>query len=92
MKHQNVRRARTAPFENPPPTPKRFLRRRQVCAKVGLGATRLWELERAGDFPARIVLTPRCVVWDEGQIEAWMAKRAAAPIAPIVPPGRGRSR
>lgn len=79
--------------------PKRFLRREQVVAKVGISKTAIYLLERAGKFPAHINITPRCAVYDEAAIEAWMAKRISAP-GPAAPapdvrqrrhaPGRGK--
>lgn len=57
--------------------PKRFLRRPAVLAKLGISRTHLYELERAGDFPAHFLLSPRCAVWDEAAVDGWMEKRAA---------------
>ena len=56
--------------------PKRFLRRPAVLTKIGISRTHLYELERAGDFPAHFMLSPRCAAWDEAAVENWMAKRA----------------
>jgi predicted DNA-binding transcriptional regulator AlpA len=33
-------------------------------------------LETAGKFPARIQLTDHIVVWDEDEIDAWIASRS----------------
>lgn len=60
---------------------KRFIRRRELLAKVGLCATTIYNLEREGKFPAHFMLTPRCAVWDEAEIEAWMASRKCEPAA-----------
>nr|WP_265342120.1 AlpA family transcriptional regulator [Pseudomonas aeruginosa] len=30
------------------------------------------EMERRGEFPRRFNLTPRCVVWDLAEVEAWV--------------------
>lgn len=71
------------------PTPRRFLRRPEVCTKVGLSASSIFALERADKFPKHILLTPRCAVWDEAEVEAWMAERlktSAAPAFVPVPP------
>ncbi|MGQ2934815.1 MAG: helix-turn-helix transcriptional regulator [Sphingopyxis sp.] len=35
-------------------------------------------MERRGEFPRRFNLTPRCVVWDLEEIEAWFADRRKA--------------
>lgn len=55
---------------------KRFLRRPAVLAKVGISRTHLYELERAGDFPAHFMLSPRCAAWDEADVDDWMEARA----------------
>lgn len=62
---------------------KRFLRRPAVLAKLGISRTHLYELERAGDFPAHIMLSPRCAVWDEAAVDAWMEERASCRAAQI---------
>ena len=55
----------------------KFLRRPAVLAKLGISRTHLYELERAGDFPAHFMLSPRCAVWEEAAVDSWMAERAA---------------
>jgi prophage regulatory protein len=78
----------------------KFLRRRELIAKVGLSDTTIYMLEKAGKFPKRIVITPRCVVWDGDEVDSWMAERIARP-ATLAPtpdqstrktrPGRSKS-
>lgn len=62
----------------------RWLRIRDVTAKTGTGRT--WIYSRMNDkedpFPAAIKLSARCVVWDERQIDAWMARRAVRSLQP----------
>lgn len=36
-------------------------------------------MERRGEFPRRFNLTPRCVVWDLADVEAWIEARKQAP-------------
>lgn len=76
-----------------------FLRREQVLAKLGISKTTLYNLERAGRFPAHFMLTPRCAVWRADEVEAWMQQRAgiSVPSAPAPDvklrrrvPGRGK--
>ena len=62
---------------------KKFLRRPAVLSKLGISRTHLYELERAGDFPAHFMLSPRCAVWDEAAVENWMEARAARQSYPI---------
>lgn len=59
-------------------SPNRFLRRRTVLAKVGISNTLLFNLEKAGKFPQHILLTPRCAVWLEADVEEWMKQRIDA--------------
>ena len=60
---------------------RRTLRRDQVLSKTGLKRTTQHLLEKAGDFPRRFALTPRCVVWFEDEIDAWLEARQAKAIA-----------
>ena len=32
-------------------------------------------MEKRGEFPRRFNLTPRCVVWDLEEVEAWLEQR-----------------
>lgn len=81
-------------------TTKRVMRRPDVIARTGLSRTTIFNLEKAGDFPAHFMLTPRCAVWDEDEVEAWLDSRRQAPISSAtgpdhtlrkVFPGRGRA-
>lgn len=49
-----------------------------VCAKIGVSRTFVYDHMKAGDFPKSIKLSPRRVVWRESELDAWLAKRAAA--------------
>jgi len=44
---------------------------------VPVSDTTIYEMERRGEVPKRFLLTPRCVVWDLAEVEAWIAKRQA---------------
>ncbi|HMI75540.1 MAG TPA: AlpA family phage regulatory protein, partial [Steroidobacteraceae bacterium] len=39
------------------------------------------EMEQRGEFPRRFALSPRCVVWDLAEVEAWMAAHRSNPIS-----------
>ncbi len=41
--------------------------------------TTIYEMERRGEFPRRFNLTPRCVLWDLAEVEAWIEARKQAP-------------
>ncbi|QDF96779.1 hypothetical protein CJ010_09680 [Azoarcus sp. DD4] len=82
-------------------TIKRSIRRAELLAKTGLSKTTIYNLEKAGSFPQHFMLTPRCAVWDEGEIDAWLESRRQAPVAAAAGPdhtrrthfpGRGRAK
>lgn len=54
---------------------KRTLRRPAMLAKTGLSRTTAYNLEKAGDFPVHFMLTPRCAVWFEDELDAWLEGR-----------------
>ena len=39
---------------------------------VPLAESTIYEMEKRGEFPRRFNLTPRCVVWDLEEVEAWL--------------------
>ncbi len=53
---------------------------------VPLADSTIWEMEQRDEFPRRFLLTPRCVVWDLAEVEAWLAQRRSKPIRPAPPP------
>lgn len=58
---------------------KRTIRRPEVLQKTGLSNTTIHRLEHAGQFPKHFMLTPRCAVWDEAEVDAWLDARKAMP-------------
>ncbi len=56
----------------------RAIRRPELLKIVPLASTTIYEMEKRGDFPRRFSLTRRCVVWDLGEVEAWLAERKRA--------------
>jgi prophage regulatory protein len=86
------------------PAIRRTIRRRQLREMVPLADSTIYEMEQRGEFPRRFALSPRCVVWDLGEVEAWLALRRSAPIAraqypdvmqrrsrPVKAPGRAQA-
>ncbi|MGQ0656695.1 MAG: helix-turn-helix transcriptional regulator [Chromatiales bacterium] len=69
---------------------KRFIRRPELVAKVGLCATTIFNLERAGKFPKHILLTPRVAVWDETEVDAWMREQMTKAAQPARVPSSHR--
>src|ERR1700687_4849249 len=59
----------------------RTIRRQQLREMVPLADSTIYEMEQRGEFPQRFALSPRCVVWDLSEVEAWLASRRSAPIA-----------
>lgn len=51
----------------------------QLRQIIPLSETTIYEMERRGEFPRRFNLTPRCVVWDLAEVEAWIEERKQAP-------------
>src|SRR6266702_6580581 len=62
------------------PSIKRTIRRSQLREMVPLADSTIYEMEQRGEFPRRFALSPRCVVWDLAEVEAWLASRRSAPI------------
>lgn len=82
-------------------TTRRTLRREQVLHKTGLSRTTVYNLEKAGDFPSHFMLTPRCAVWIEDEIDSWLELRRQTALPSLAGPdhtlrqnfpGRGKSR
>jgi prophage regulatory protein len=63
------------------PPIKRTIRRQQLREMVPLADSTIYEMEQRGEFPRRFALSPRCVVWDLAEVEAWLASRRSVPIA-----------
>ena len=57
---------------------KRMIRRHELRQIVPLADTTIYEMEQRGEFPRRFALTPRCVVWDLAEVEAWLTERLSA--------------
>ncbi len=83
----------TEAYEALPQLPKRSplpfrrpLRRQELRLIVPLAETTIYEMERRGEFPRRFNLTPRCVVWDLAEVEAWAVERKQRPRGGISKP------
>lgn len=44
---------------------------------VPLADSTIYEMEQRGEFPRRFSLSPRCVVWDLAEVQAWLDARRA---------------
>nr|WP_248455900.1 AlpA family phage regulatory protein [Sphingopyxis sp. MSC1_008] len=68
-------------MSKPQPTPyTRTIRRHQLREMVPLSDSTIFEMERRGEFPRRYALSPRTVVWNLAEVEAWLAARRTRPI------------
>lgn len=65
---------------------RRTIRRHELRQIVPLAETTIYEMERRGEFPRRFNLTPRCVVWDLAEVEAWIETRKQAPRGDVSKP------
>ena len=60
--------------------PRRTVRRAELRRIVPLADTTIYEMEQRGEFPRRFALSPRCVVWDLSEVEAWLLLRRSTPL------------
>ena len=67
---------------------KRTIRRKELREIVPLADSTIYEMEQRGEFPRRFALTPRCVVWDLSEVQAWLAARRSKPILRARGPNR----
>lgn len=71
------------------PLEDRLLPWRLVKELTGLSRTTAWRLQKSGDFPAPLVISPGRVGWRASDLEAWKATRVVRRGA--APPQRSRS-
>jgi prophage regulatory protein len=50
----------------------RYIKRNELRLIVPIGDTAIWTMEKRNEFPHRIALTPRVVVWNLAEVEAWI--------------------
>lgn len=55
--------------------PDRIVRIKEVLVLTGLSRTTLWRLEKKGQFPARLPLSPGSVGWRMHEVEEWVNNR-----------------
>lgn len=54
-----------------------ILRKKQVLAMVGLSASTIYTLQKAGAFPLPVKLSQRATGWLTSDIENWLAIKVA---------------
>jgi prophage regulatory protein len=57
------------------PRPIRAMRLPDVMSKTGLSRTHTYRLVKQGNFPAPHKLSERVTVWNEAEIDAWLAEK-----------------
>lgn len=58
----------------------KLINRKTLLATVPLSDRAIYNMERRGDFPRRIVLNARSVAWDLSEVEAWIEAKKSASI------------
>ena len=56
----------------------RFIRKKEVAARVGWHPSHLMRMVRAGKFPQPVQLGPNSIAFVEEEVTAWMEARVAA--------------
>ncbi|TIN78334.1 AlpA family phage regulatory protein [Mesorhizobium sp.] len=50
---------------------------KEVCRRVGISRTTVWQLIRDGKFPRLVQITPKRKGFVDSEIEAWITARIA---------------
>jgi prophage regulatory protein len=58
----------------------------EVQAKTKLGASTIYKWMAADKFPLRVQLSPRCVRWLRGEVDAWIEEAAQGSVCSFVAP------
>ena len=61
----------------------RLIRRKEVQAKTGLGASSIYAMMQQGTFPKAIHISERRVAWIESDVDKWINERIASHKAAI---------
>ena len=67
---------------------KTLINRRTLLTMILLSDRTIYNMEKRGDFPRRIVLTSRNVAWDLAEVENWIEERKqsdAKAVRPSIP-------
>ena len=52
-----------------------LINRKTLLAMIPLSDRAIYDMEKRGEFPRRIILTSRKVAWDLAEVEQWIAER-----------------
>ena len=61
----------------------RLIRRKEVQAKTGLGASSIYAMMQQGTFPKAVNISERRVAWIESDVDQWISERIASHKAAI---------
>ena len=64
---------------------KKLINRRTLLSMIPLSDRTIYNLEKRGEFPRRIVLTSRNVAWDLAEVENWIEERKLSDTKAIRP-------
>lgn len=64
---------------------KTLINRRTLLTMIPLSDRTIYNLEKRGEFPRRIVLTSRNVAWDLAEVEHWIEERKQSDTKAIRP-------
>lgn len=53
----------------------KLLKLKDVIAMTSLSKASIYRLVKAGLFPKQLLLGPRAVAWDQGEIESWIEEK-----------------
>jgi prophage regulatory protein len=65
-------------MERPNSSDDRILLKRTVLERVPVNHVTLWRMERRGDFPQRVQISPGRVGWLESEVNAWLEQRKSS--------------
>ncbi len=66
------------PCNQAAPLPTRLLRLPEVMARVGMKRSAIYQRMSEGRFPKSRSLGPKCAVWIEAEIDAWVNSIASS--------------
>jgi prophage regulatory protein len=52
-----------------------FLKAKEVMELTGLSRVTIWRMERDGNFPRRVEISPRRIGWIKSELDEWAANR-----------------
>ena len=62
-----------------------LINRKTLLAMIPLADRTIYDMEKRGDFPHRIVLTSRNVAWDLAEVEQWIEARKQSTVQACKP-------